>query len=267
MSILNLLSQKDYIAYNKHFAKEVGVDEAIVFGELCSICNIHGEEFYFEQHRIIDETCLTEYRIRNALKNLQDFGLVSVTKKGLPAKNYYSLNEKVLVEIISRSTSGTKIDTTGDCKIDTTITNTTNNTNTSEENTTKKKRTKSDYETEFEEIWSIYPRKEAKSVGLKHYISARKNGTTYEEIKDGVERYSAHCEIKGTAKEYIKKGGNYFKEKLWGEEYDMTPKAQITAKTYVANKAVEKPESEMSEADRIMWAEIDRVNGEYNKNG
>ena len=98
MSILNLLSQKDYIAYNKHFAKEVGVDEAIVFGELCSICNIHGEEFYFEQHRIIEETCLTEYRIRNALKNLQDFGLVSVAKKGLPAKNYYSLNEKVLLE-------------------------------------------------------------------------------------------------------------------------------------------------------------------------
>jgi hypothetical protein len=45
------------------------------------------------------------------------------------------------------------------------------------------------------------------------------------------------------------------------------PKAQTIAKTYGANKAVEKPESEMSEADRIMWAEIDRVNGEYNKNG
>jgi hypothetical protein len=73
---------------------------------------------------------------------------------------------------------------------------------------------------------------------------------------------------KGTAKEYIKKGGNYFKEKLWGEEYDMTPKAQTTAKTYGANGIAIKPESEMSEADRIMWAEIDRVNGEYNnKNG
>lgn len=46
------------------------------------------------------------------------------------------------------------------------------------------------------------------------------------------------------------------------------PRPQATAKTYGANKAVEKPESEMSEADRIMWAEIDRVNGEYNnKNG
>ena len=259
MSILNLLSSKDYIAYNKHFAKEVGVDEAIVFGELCSICNIHGEEFYFEQHRIIDETCLTEYRIRNALKNLQDFGLVSVTKKGLPAKNYYSLNEKVLVEIISRSTSGTKIDTTGDCKIDTTITNTTNNTNTSKENTTKKKQTKSDYEAEFEEIWEIYPRKEAKSVGLKHYISARKNGATFDEVKDGVERYSAHCKIKGTAKEYIKKGGNYFKEKLWGEEYDMTPKAQSSTKTYGLNGIAIKPDSELSEGDRAFAEFMDKV--------
>ena len=100
---------------------------------------------------------------------------------------------------------------------------------------------------------------------MKHYISARKNGTTYEEIKDGVERYSAHCKIKGTAKEYIKKGGNYFKEKLWGEEYDMTPKT-TTTKAYGANRAVEIPESEMSEANRIMWAEIERVNKEL-KNG
>lgn len=222
MSILNLLSQKDYIAYNKHFAKEVGVDEAIVFGELCSICNIHGEEFYFEQHRIIEETCLTEYRIRNALKNLQDFGLVSVTKKGLPAKNYYSLNEKVLVEIISRSTSGTKIDTTGNCKIDTTITNTTNNIITSKENTTKKKQTKNDYQAEFEEIWSLYPRKEAKSVALKHYISARKSGTSLETIKQGLERYIEYCRLNKIEKKYIKNGGNWFKEQLWTNQYEIT---------------------------------------------
>lgn len=95
--------------------------------------------------------------------------------------------------------------------------------NTSNEKKTKRK--DEIYETEFEEIWAIYPRKEAKSVGLKHYILARKNGATFEEIKDGVERYVAHCNIKETAKEYIKKGGNYFKEKLWGEEYDMTPKS------------------------------------------
>ena len=162
MSILNLLSQKDYIAYNKHFAKEVGVDEAIVFGELCSICNIHGQEFYFEQHRIIEDTCLTEYRIRNALKNLQNFGLVSVTKKGLPAKNYYSLNEQVLIEIISRSTSGVKFDTTGDCKTDTTITNTINNTNTYKENTTIKNNNKQSVDVLFERFWDAYPKKKAK---------------------------------------------------------------------------------------------------------
>lgn len=222
MSILNLLSQKDYIAYNKHFAKEVGVDEAIVFGELCSICNIHGEEFYFEQHRIIEETCLTEYRIRNALKNLQDFGLVSVTKKGLPAKNYYSLNENALIEIISRSTSGVKIDTTGDCEIDTTTTNTTNNTNTSKEKTTKKKQLKSDYEAEFEEIWSIYPRKEAKVIGLKHYISARKNGMDFETIKQGLDRYIEYCRVNKVEKKYIKNGGNWFKEQLWTNQYEIT---------------------------------------------
>ena len=89
----------------------------------------------------MNDTCLTEYRIRNALKNLQKAGLVSIKKKGLPAKNYYVLNEKNLLKLLEyHRTSAVKFDTTGNSNFDTTGSikiDTTFNKNTDSKNTSK----------------------------------------------------------------------------------------------------------------------------------
>lgn len=125
-SILSMLAKENYISYSKPIARKLGIDEAILFGELCSVnYRFDDEEFYYEQEKLMNDTCLTEYRLRNALKNLQSANLVTIIKKGLPAKNYYKLNADKLLEIIeedkkSRSTSGVKFDTTRDSNFDTT---------------------------------------------------------------------------------------------------------------------------------------------------
>ena len=142
MGILQLLAKENYITYHKTLARVVGVDEAILFGELCSMSNLYGDEFFCEQSKLINDTCLTEYRIRNALKNLQKENLVSVVKKGLPAKNWYILNENKLLELLDcQSTSGTNFDTTGNDTSDTTCSkksDSTFNKNTSSKNTKSK---------------------------------------------------------------------------------------------------------------------------------
>ncbi len=121
MGILQLLAKENYITYHKTLAKNIGVDEAILFGELCSMSNLYGYEFFCEQSRLVNDTCLTEYRIRNAMKTLQKENLVSVVKKGLPAKNYYMLHEERLLEILEcQSTSDDKFDTTGGDKFNST---------------------------------------------------------------------------------------------------------------------------------------------------
>lgn len=91
MGIIDILPSRDCIAYNKAIAKKLGIDEAIVFGEMCSKQAIYGECFYVQIDRIIEDTCLTEYRVRNAIKSLKSCGYISVSRKGLPAKNYYSV--------------------------------------------------------------------------------------------------------------------------------------------------------------------------------
>ena len=224
MGILQLLARENYIAYHKTLANVIGVDEAILFGELCSMNNMYGDEFFCEQSKLMNDTCLTEYRIRNALKNLQKANLVSVTKKGLPAKNYYILNEDKLLEMLdSQSTSGTKFDSTADTKFDNTCTDSSNSTfnkNTGTKNTGTKKENNI-YTTEFETLWKLYPRKLGKPKALKSYEKARKKGTTFEEVEQGLKAYCKQIEAQKTATEYIKHGSTWFNGECWNDEYEV----------------------------------------------
>jgi hypothetical protein len=161
MGILQLLAKENYITYHKTLARVLGVDEAILFGELCSMSNLFGDEFFCEQGKLMDDTCLTEYRVRNALKNLQSAELVEIEKKGLPARNWYVLNEEKLLEIMElHRTSGVKFDTTGDGKNEgttptnsnTTINNNIINKNSSSKNKSNKKKERKN--TSYDEILS-----------------------------------------------------------------------------------------------------------------
>lgn len=121
MGILQLLAKENYITYHKGLAKKIGVDEAILFGEMCSLTNVYGDEFFCDQETLMEETCLTEYRVRNAVKTLQEVGLLKVERKGMPAKNYYTLNEEVLIDMLNlHRTCCANFDTTRGCKFDTT---------------------------------------------------------------------------------------------------------------------------------------------------
>ena len=128
MDVLDLLSTDNYIPLNRTLAKEIGLESAILFGALCGYQRHYGnEEFYKEQDKLVEDTCLSEYLIRQATKNLVSLELIIVNKKGLPAKHYYKVNRAKLFELLT--TSGAKFDTTGDIKSDTTN-NKTNNKNT-----------------------------------------------------------------------------------------------------------------------------------------
>lgn len=120
MSVLELLAQSSFIMFNKPLARKIGIDEAILIGSLSSLQVKYGnEEFFCEQSKLMEDTCLTEYRLRNATKTLKDKNIISINKKGLPAKYYYKVNEEVILSYLT--TSGAKFDTTGGVKSDTTI--------------------------------------------------------------------------------------------------------------------------------------------------
>lgn len=126
MSLLKLLSKDSYIMFNKTIAKKFGAESAILLGELCSIANLKANEdneFFFTQDKLSNDTCLSIRAIRQATETLKENKLLTVTKKGTPCRNWYSLNEENILNLIASDyenckTSCSNIDTTGSSESD-----------------------------------------------------------------------------------------------------------------------------------------------------
>ena len=76
------------------------------------------------------------------------------------------------------------------------------------------------YCVEFEELWKQYPKKVGKQDALKHYTNARKSGTTFEEVQEGLKKYLEYCE---NTKWYSPKDGStWFHKKSWNDVFEQT---------------------------------------------
>lgn len=75
-------------------------------------------------------------------------------------------------------------------------------------------------ENDFEELWKLYPKKANKKDGLNAYKKAIKNGTTKEEVLNGINKYNEYLRLN---KEWLKPmdGGRWFQKERWLDEYDM----------------------------------------------
>lgn len=136
MDIISLLSSDNFIIYNKEFAKQYGVEEAILLGAMCSYQRgFKNEWFYREQEKIIEDTALKLYSLRTATKSLIRLGILEVKKMGIPAKSYYKINEEQLQRYLMSRTiendrsSDCENDRSSDIENDTTNNINTNNTN------------------------------------------------------------------------------------------------------------------------------------------
>lgn len=116
IDIISLLSCDGYIICNKTLIKKFNADCAILVGELCAEYNYYKNlgqldsdgSFYSTRDNIEQNTSLNDYAQRKAIKMLSEAKILTVTKKGLPAKNYYKLNTSQLLSLF----------TTGDAELE-----------------------------------------------------------------------------------------------------------------------------------------------------
>mgnify|MGYP003656736823 CR=1 FL=1 len=108
----HLLSSSAFLIVNKNLARKIGLKESIMLADLIS------KEEYFTEHKQIDngwffntlaniekDTTLTPFMQRKCLKTLKNHQIVRVKRVGLPAKNYFKINEQQLVKFIDNLTS------------------------------------------------------------------------------------------------------------------------------------------------------------------
>lgn len=87
---------------------------------------------------------------------------------------------------------------------------------------------KSDLEKEFDKLWEYYPNKKGKDQALDKYIKARKSGTTYDEVAQGLKNYIRYCNHEKTEKRFIKHGSTWFRQKCWKDDYTISTQTKST---------------------------------------
>lgn len=93
-----------YFLFNKSIARAVGTLAAVLFAELVNIADYYGGgEFYFEQDRLTQDTGLSLHQVQSATKVLEACGLLSVTRKGVPRRNWYTVNSAAALDVIEKN--------------------------------------------------------------------------------------------------------------------------------------------------------------------
>lgn len=111
----------------------------------------------------------------------------------------------------------------------------TNLSNTNQLNTNLSNTEDNNISAEFEELWELYPRKKGKPQALKAYRKARKNGVTFEEVKQGIIDYCRQIEALKTDAEFIRHGSTWFNNAGWEDEYIFTPRKAAAGSAPVVN--------------------------------
>ena len=119
--IIELLSQDGYYTLNKRLVKLIGLENAFLLSCFIDKYKFFNEEFFYTKENILNDTRLTEYSLNASLKFLRDNNLITIIKKGCPAKNYYNINfDKIQNLLENDTTRQTENNTTSSFQIITT---------------------------------------------------------------------------------------------------------------------------------------------------
>ena len=107
MNMLHLLANDGFICVNKRIIKQLGLEEAIIIGELASIY-VYNENrdtledgwFYATIERIEENTGLSEYKQQQAISKLCNLGILQQKFMGMPRRRYFIFDTKKLVQFI-----------------------------------------------------------------------------------------------------------------------------------------------------------------------
>lgn len=107
MSLISILASRNHISVNKSLIKAFGLDEAVLLGELCSEYDawesggkLEDGMFYSSVENITENTGLSAYEQRQAIKSLENAGILSTELKGLPARKYFKICETKLLNFL-----------------------------------------------------------------------------------------------------------------------------------------------------------------------
>ena len=217
-----LLSQSSYWVINKDLAKKLGFKETLLLTHLIECADMLDQPFYQQRDRILKTLGMSEYHYKKCVKTLKEYNLIETEVRGIPPKNYWTINEGNLLSLIGSNTTDIRENTTHPYMGDNHPTkkrNKNNNTSgsigsegggTLEEFPTTNSLPNTHDEGGWEKLVRLYPKDK-----MNDEISAiSKWNVLTQEDKQKVFRH-LKVYIKNTEHQFIKQIGNYFREEPW----------------------------------------------------
>ena len=103
----HLLSSSAFLVLNKQLAKQIGLKPSILLADLISkeeyfIANGMTDGWFFNtESNIRNDTTLTPFQQRKSLKVLKEKGLIETQRRGIPAKQYFKINEQQVIKFLN----------------------------------------------------------------------------------------------------------------------------------------------------------------------
>lgn len=203
-----ILGTHAYWVINKELANDIGLHATLVLQHFIDLQTNFFEDggFYQQQHRILEDLPITIDYLRKAVKVLQNKGFITVVKRGVPAKNHYTVNEAhVLIYLSSITSSVSEAPLEVSQKDD----------KHKELNKTKNKETNIDdaYGKIFFRIVDAYP---ANRIGNRQHGLKKFKNLTMDEAKLAATNLKRYLAVAG---EFVKSLQNYIDQKCFAEDW------------------------------------------------
>ena len=108
MEIIDFLANDNYIIVNKDLIRKIGLNEAVLIGELASEYKswrkkekLVDDMFYSTIDNIEENTGLNEYHQRKIINNLIKLDLIECKVKGMPATRYIKLKQENIAKMLN----------------------------------------------------------------------------------------------------------------------------------------------------------------------
>lgn len=99
MDVIDYLASSNYVIVNRSLMMTIGINEALLLGELASECKYwrdagklkDGEWFFSTDENLGERLPMSDRTIRRTIDRLKELGVVETKLMGVPAKRYFSL--------------------------------------------------------------------------------------------------------------------------------------------------------------------------------
>lgn len=104
INLKKIIGNNAHWTINKTIARQIGLAETLVLQHIIDLESVFKRTEIFQPiPEMAEELCLSEYSVKQAIGKLKSLDLISVERKSVGFKNFYSVNEEKVMQFISGS--------------------------------------------------------------------------------------------------------------------------------------------------------------------